>query len=258
MKTVVFQAYGDTVPSWITSCITSVRDWTSKLDYHYESIARSDLLADAPPWLHERCGDALIHPLLDYSRVRRACSFLGSGWERAVWFDADVVILQPDRLRLPVTRAAAVVSETWTLWHEDELAVKQRLTNCVCQFVAGDAFTARYLDMMDAVGRKNGALTKAVLGTDLLTDLPVSERSGIIRNVGNLSPHALAAIAGRDRRRVETLLRETGESLYAVNVCASHVGNEYAGVLNDTEVYEEAIQLLREQPQLLEATFMSC
>jgi hypothetical protein len=233
--------------------MASVRDWTVTSGFDYRFVEFDDLLAAAPEWLRDRCGDSLVHPVLDFARVRCAERFVESGWHRAVWIDGDVLVARPERLELPADEGAAFMAETWTLWQGDEFVVKQRLTNCICSFVAGDPFTRRYIDMMTSVGQAESPLTKAALGTELLTALPEHERPAVIPNVGNLSPHALAAIANQDTERVTALLEATGEPMYAVNICASHEGNTYAGVFNTAEVYEKAVQLLQSQPDLLSA-----
>jgi hypothetical protein len=253
VNTVVFQTFGGRVPEWAELCLASVRDWTASAAYDYRFIEFDDLLADAPSWLRERCGNSLIHPVLDYARVRRAQRLLDQGWDRAVWFDGDVLVLQPERLRLP-NGGAAFMAETWTLWEDGALLVKQRLTNCICQFVAGDHFTDHYLEMMTSVGQTSSPLSKAALGTELLTGLDVAERPAVIPNIGNLSPHALAAIASGDGARVAALVQATGEPLYAVNVCASHEGSDYRGVRNTEAVYATAVARLRSKPQLLAAS----
>jgi hypothetical protein len=258
VKTIVFQTYGGPRPAWIDRCIESVRDWAEGARYHYEFLPIDDFLTYAPSWLRARCGTGLLHPVLDYARVRCAATYLGADWDIAVWVDADVLVTRPERLTISTSRTAAFMSETWTLWNGIEPTVKRRYTNCICKFARNDPFTQEYLAAMDTVGRASTPLAKAALGTDLLTAIHARSPLEKIPNVGNLSPHAVAAIATQDMPRIELLLAEAEESLYGVNICASHEGAEYAGVTNPTQVYEDVVHLLINSPELLNYEQRGC
>jgi hypothetical protein len=251
VKTLIYQVWGGERPDWIAQCMATVRAWAARAGYHYEEPPFEEFMADVPDWLVARCGGRLIHPLLDYARVMRAEEYLRAGWDRVAWFDADVLVTRPEGLALPEMRAG-FMSETWTLWIDGEEIIKRRLTNCICSFVAGDPFTGAYLERMRSVGMGAPQMTKALLGTDLLTQLSDSERPEVIRHVGSLSPHALSAIVEGRRDRIQRFLQETGEALYAANICASHEGAEYSGVTNDAQSYGAAVALLLRDPRVLD------
>jgi hypothetical protein len=240
------------MPEWIKTCVETVRRWAAGASFEYEFIPLDAFLTDAPSWLRDQCGETLIHPVLDYARVSRAAKYLDVGWHRAVWLDADMLVTRPDRLRLAPPDTAAFMAEKWTLWSGTQATVKRRYTNCICQFSADDAFTSKYLGVMEERARSSKPLTKSALGTDLLTAMHDISPLVKIPNVGNLSPHALAAIAAGDQSRIGMLMAETGESLYGVNICASHEGADYAGVVNDGAVYDTAVKYLIDCPDLLE------
>ena len=76
----------------------TVRDWAQAEGFDYEYID-DDLFELAPEWARQQCS-ANVYALTDICRLQWLRDKLDSGYERAVWADADVLVFAPDRISI--------------------------------------------------------------------------------------------------------------------------------------------------------------
>src|SRR5258706_16177245 len=90
MRTVVYQSYRtNSVPTWITRCLESVREWAKCQGFDYVFID-DRLFEYAPQWYRTKVKDDILL-ISDLARLKLAKEFLDQKYQRTIWVDADVL-----------------------------------------------------------------------------------------------------------------------------------------------------------------------
>jgi len=101
MKTIVYQSVcPDQIPDWIQTCLESVRAWSRQQNYDYALIG-DEIFSIIPDWYWEKTSHQKVIAT-DLARLLLAKQFLKNGYDRAIWFDADVLIFAPEFLTIPI------------------------------------------------------------------------------------------------------------------------------------------------------------
>ncbi len=247
MKTVVYQSYRtEDVPGWITRCLKTVRDWADRKGFDYEFI--DDRLFDyVPKWFREKVkGNKVI--MSDLARLELAREFLGIGYKRTIWVDADIVVFDPDRFDIEVTEEYGFCREVWIKrTQEGTLLAKEYVNNAVTVFMTGNSMLDFYIHAgKSIVGNRSEEFPNNVIGTWFLTHLYRALRFPLIDNVGLFSPPVTNDIAAGGGAIVDAYMKAFGRPLRAGNLCASIRNKKLHGVFMTDSVYDRVIDNLLE------------
>lgn len=249
--TLVIQSFRATdVPAWLTRCTQSVATWARACGYTYRYLG-DELFAPLPTAFRRRT-EHRSEMMADLGRLLALQAALAEGFERAVWFDADVIVFAPSRLVLPEGRDFYMCREVWVEPERDGgVRVDRRINNAACVFSAGASFLPFYIDAaQQLVADASGQLPNTLVGTQFLTGLDRVVRLPAIERVGLVSPYALRELAtAGDGPCVRALHAASSTPLAAVNLCNAFRGTTVRqpdGVswVQDDAVYEAAIEHL--------------
>jgi hypothetical protein len=216
----------------------------------------------------------------DYARLHHARAFLDAGYERAIWFDSDVVVFDPEAFsRNNAQRSFALTREVWFEMVDRSLLVQagaprsltidedrrlQRLAlqgagsktdlqpfcfhqvaNAVLFLDRGCTLLPFYLSAIESFARAaRGPIPKIMFGTRFLTTLHQAAQFPLVRDVGMLSPLVMRDLSAGTAEHARFYMKEFGERMSAANVCSSFAGTVTRGVEMSDQRYAEAIRRL--------------
>jgi hypothetical protein len=222
MRTIVIQSYRtiDT-PAWLQRCMQTVKAWTESNGYEYEFI--DDALFEYVPERFRTPTPLSLLPLTDLARLGILREKLASGYERALWVDADVVIFRPDEFRIPNSCGALLCHEIWT--HMDaqgQVHHKRGINNAVMVFDRGhpllDFLHHAAVELFAHLGPAK--IRTTTIGTDFLTRLGRLYPMRLMTGVACLSPllvHALST--GQQPDLLQEHAERFGAPFHAANLC---------------------------------------
>lgn len=239
----MFQSYRAETPEWMGRCMASVRDWCRQREFEYRFIG-DEIFEILPAWFLDAYRGRML-PLTDLARALSARKFLGEGWERAIWVDADVLIFLPERFEVGTEHGYALCMELWCEKKWGELVLDRRINNCVSVYDRGNAFLPFYIEAMQALARAKGAmLTDWDVGTNFLSSLGRITPLALLGNVAMLSPTLVSALATHDAELLRRYSREMGQVCGATNLCGSALERAGPERANREQQLNEAIDLL--------------
>ncbi len=245
MKTVVYQSYRtENVPRWIERCLVSVREWAADKGFDYRFI--DDRLFDyVPDWFRDKVGGNKVM-MSDLARLELAREFLGQGYRRTIWVDADVLIFDPARFDIAVDSQYAFCREVWVEQAEGGQArLLSRVNNAVSVFTAGNDMLDFYIHACKSlVGNRREQVSEIANGVVLLTRLYEALRFSLITDVGLFSPLVLNDIAGGGGPMAAAYMEAFGGPVRAGNLCASFRNDTKNGIAMTDELYERAVENL--------------
>ena len=239
------QSCPEPCPSWMGTCMRTVRAWAAHRGYRYLRVPDADCLAAVPAWFRDKAG-RIIQPVTDLGRVEAAIGCLRTGAAAAVWVDADVLVFDPHGFALPACDRAALTREIWL----DRTGPAG--TPCCVERVNNSVLVARDLGFLQPyraaclrIARHcDGPLGKAAVGTHYLTDLHRRRPLPLVRHVGNFSPHLIRAVLRAEREILDSYRAVVGEPLFAANLCASYQNVDYFGTTLGAADYERLVEVL--------------
>lgn len=245
MKILVFQSFRtDDVPRALERSMASVRAWAALRghDYRFVDDAFFDVL---PAWYRERAGD---HKLLlaNLARLVVARNALGSGYDRAIWLDADVVVFDPERFAIELTEGFAFCRETWIERHENALVAQHRINNAACAFDRGNPFLKYAIWAHETLLRDRPQhVYRFGTSTTLLTMIHAATPLPQITGVGLFTPAMVRELADAgDGPAVRELVRGHGYPMQAANLTYSMIGVAHDGVAAAAPHYDAAVERL--------------
>ena len=195
------------------------REWAALrgFDYHFVDDRLFDLV---PPWYRERVqGNILL--VSDLARLVVAQGMLASGYDRAIWVDADMLIFDPERLVLPITEEYAFCLEFWLHPGKDgKLTIARAVNNSVSLFVKGNSFLEFYIHACLQIAGHNHTLDTVSVGTKFLTSLRNIYPFRLIEDVGTFSPPVMHALVTRNEA-LEMYRKALPGPIFAANLCGS-------------------------------------
>lgn len=214
------------VPVWIDRCLTSVRSWADAKGYEYHCADDEVLLGTLPEWFRQKVGERWPM-LVDLGRLKLCQRALANGCERVVWLDADVLVVDPERLVMPeiLEYGYAFGRE---LWVEEGGKVRRGVHNAVCVFERGNPvldFYAHACERIIAV-HEGDKLAPQLLGPKLLKALYTFTQMPLLDEIGMLSPWVTEDLLAGGGRRLDVMMREIGEMPPALNLCSSMISDE--------------------------------
>lgn len=229
MRTIVIQSYRTVdIPAWLQRCMQTVEAWTKSNGYEYEFI--DDALFEYVPERFRIPAPISLLPLTDLGRLSVLREKLASGFERAVWVDADVVIFRPEEFRIPSSCGALLCHEIWTRRDaQGQLHHERRINNAVMVFDRGhpllDFLHHAALELFAHLGPAK--IRTTTIGTDFLTRLGRLYPMRLMTDVACLSPllvHALST--GQQPSLLQEHAKHFGVPFHAANLCRSLLESE--------------------------------
>jgi hypothetical protein len=220
-KICIIQAYeAQTVPDWIARCLNSVREWAAvhRHDYHFSP----EFWCHAPEWFRERCGPE-FGPVTDVARVYMMKEQFERGAECVVWIDADVLVFDPQNLRIPTQADFFGIKEITILTFPDGSARSspEGVNGAVLGARRGSALFDVYLKSIECVAHDypDKVLPRTVAGPQLLTRLASTNHMECLTTVGLFTPAILNEIALGQTRLPALFSRSFGYRVAAANLC---------------------------------------
>ena len=226
MTTLVVQSHTTPIPApWYERCVDSVRSWASSRGFEYRWVG-DELFDRLPRKLRNKvAGQPVVAS--DLARLILLQEVLAEGYARAVWVDADVLVLHPERLVLP-TADALFGREVWIQESAPgKLKTYRKIHNAILAFVADEPVlpfyrlsAERILDRYDA---SSGPMVPQLIGPKLITLLHNAIGLDVLESVGMLSPMVAEDVLAGGGPALERFLQESAEPPAALNLCGSSV-----------------------------------
>lgn len=229
---------------WLETCLASVRAWAAHCGYHYR-FEDDDLLQRLPDDLRLKTAD---RPAIaaDLARLAALEAGLAEGYQAAVWFDADMLMIDPLSFLLP-DDGYALGREVWVQRDGRRWRCHVKVHNAFLLFRAGNPFLAFYRHAAERIVRSHaGAMAPQIVGPKLLTALhnvvgfPVAEQAAM------LSPAVARDVLAGQGPALNLFRTRSGTAPACLNLCASLVGRDLAA-----EQLPPLIERLLARPDLL-------
>ena len=252
MKTIVYQSYRtNNVPTWISICMQTVKDWATLKGFDYQMI--DDKLFDyVPDWYKEKV-NGKIQPISDLARLELAKEFLLKGYERTVWIDADIVIFHPDKLNLNTIEEYLFCQEAWISLEagseveSGKIICSSKVNNAMAVFTQNNSFLDFYIYACQEIVRNHQDTVSLIeVGTKFLTNLHQIFPLRLFKNMGLFSPLNMYGIAQDEKYLTQEYIKLIGAPIYAANLCSSFRNTIYKGIDMNDKLYETVIEKLLE------------
>jgi hypothetical protein len=233
VKTLVYQSYRTgAVPAWIETCRHSVRAWASSSGADYRFIG-DEIFDLVPAWFAGKA-EGRKQIVTDLGRLVLARRFLGEGYERVVWLDADTLVFDPARFNLDPRGGYAFGSEVWIQRDgEGRLRAFTNVHNAITVFDAGNSFLDFYIDAcLSIMERVDGGVPPQIIGPKFLKAIHTIIGFDLVPEVSSLSPLVLDGLqsGGGDNAALALFRRKSGANICAANLCGSLAGGTTDGV----------------------------
>ncbi|HUG10156.1 MAG TPA: hypothetical protein VMM36_04040 [Opitutaceae bacterium] len=253
----VFQSYRTTnVAEWMTRCMGTVTSWAREQGYDYRFLG-DEFFDCLPGWYRDACRGHKW-PMSDLARMITARTLLEGGYDRVMWFDADLVIFEPKALRVDTEPEFTFCREPWLGRRENPVKSLLRGRGGIGGLFSKDNWRGyytvmnvnnalfsvgrgwmldHYIESILHAGRFLDELPPQHMGPDMLTAFQKALRYPLIHNVGSFSDLIIRELAlGRSRiPRAYSLL--AGEPLCGANLC----GSENIGAKHYADAVENLI-----------------
>ncbi len=213
---------------WLADCMQSVRGWAEQQGCSYRWLD-DELFSILPDAL--RPGER-ITPVIasDLARLEWARDLLRNAQaEQVIWFDADVLVFDPDHLSLP-QGDSAVGREIWVQVEADgRLRSYKKVHNAALYFRADAMGRNSFLDFYADTARRlltehtGGGMPPQFIGPKLLTALHNVVQLPVWESVGMVSPALAEDLLGANNGALACYARKAAFPVAAANLCRSSV-----------------------------------
>ncbi len=237
----VYQSFRNhDVPDWMATSMRSVRNWAEQQGFAYEFIG-DEFFDVAPEWFRRQVNQQR-HLVSDYARLILAKRYLQQEWERVIWVDADVLIINPD-LSLDPQHPYMFCRELWMTRREGKLVFSERVNNSICAFSRNNNFLDFYLYACERIVQNlPSPLPHIAIGTGFLT--PLRSVLPLIQNSIIMSPLFLDSLYRQDEKLITLYLETFSNSIYAVNLSLTFRQQFYGSLQFTDAIYNEIIRIL--------------
>ncbi len=244
MKTIVYQSFRTSnVPGFISSCLNEAKAWAKQhgFDYRLYDDAFFELI---PAELRAR---AMTHKCLasDFARVVAARDLLASGYDRAIWLDADALVFDPANFAPRTESNFSYAREVWL--HRTWLGRPQlRLTvnNTLSTYCRDQTIIEHYLDCATRILRSDQTLNPTSIGTDWLLNLARSTPLNLETRIGVFNPELAHRYLAGDATTLRAFLNLHTSPISAVNLCLSKFGTPQTRYIFDDATAQHVIDRL--------------
>jgi hypothetical protein len=223
VNTLVIQSHRDPLPAaWIARCLASVRAWAAAWGFDYRFLG-DELLARVPPRLRAKTRERMV-VATDYARLVVLREAFAAGYERAVWCDADFLVIDPGRLVLP-EESYAFGREVWIQPEGRRLRARIKVHNAFMVYSRGNPFLDFYLHGAERIlDAHRGPMVPQLVGPKLLTALHNLIGCPVVEAAAMLSPTVEADLLDGDGAALALLRRHSPAAPAGANLSASTVG----------------------------------
>ena len=233
------------VPSWIETCLASVRDWADYHDFRYEFVG-DELLDRVPEWYREKAGPK-IPVVTDLGRLlwTQSCLNDDEADDEAsivVWLDADTYILAPKKLSIDMQGDSCVLGREY--WLQRDKKGKPRLYNNVhnafCAFQKGSPVLPFLIYTVERLMAKvdGDFIAPQFVGPKLLTSLHNTIGFSVDPRFGAISPMLAEALVRSDQATLGAL-GDRSVPMLAANLSHS---------LSDEIQHEDLLSVFKNSP----------
>jgi hypothetical protein len=254
--TLVYQSFREyNIPSWIQSCLDSVKNWAilKGFDYHKSG---DEFFDDIPVWFRAKVGTRM--PILsDWARLFYAQNALHS-YQRVIWLDADVFLFAPHAFQLP-DESYAFGHERWVQPHKKGLRygwkIYKNVCNAFCLFQRGNSFLDFYLHACERTIHRvhPDFIAPQIIGPKFLSAIHHSFQLPLTQQLGSASPYLISDLAHHDisdKSAYHAMRTHLDTPCVALNLCHSLLGDEcHRSKRIDEELINQAMQSLYQHPQ---------
>lgn len=222
MRTLILQSYRQyDVAEWIRVCLESVRAWTESCRFDYEFL--DDSFFDcAPGWFREKCGTGHFYPVTDIARLYAIRERLQRGYDRVIWFDADVLVFAPAALRIDAGAGYAFCHEVLLSLRPAGFSPNTpSINNAVMVFEQGNPMLDFYRYAAEEIVRHRdiAQFSRTMIGPEFLHSLANAMPLKRLVNVGLFTPPLVQAFASGDPGLPAMYRRAFGYPIMAANLC---------------------------------------
>lgn len=245
MKTIVYQSVSPAnIPSWLQTCLDSVRAWCNQQQWEYALIG-DEIFSLLPRWYWQKTYHRKMIAT-DLGRLLLARQFLQEGYDRAIWLDADVLIFVPEWLKISITEEYAFGLEVWVQYKNNTLKAYPKVHNAVCVFCQENSFLDFYIHACQRIIKnyQGTEMVPQLVGPKFLTLLHNTMQLPLIREVAMFSPLVLQDILNGGGSALKLHQQTQNSPIYAANLSASLVEKQ-AG-LKERD-YEQVTNILLNQ-----------
>jgi hypothetical protein len=208
-------------------CLASVEQWTKGRGYDYRFIG-DEIFKLVPSWYRDKVGKK--KPVAtDYARLLLLQQALESGYEQAIWLDADLLVFEQD-LVFDFNGSCAFGLEVWVQEHEGRMSARRNVHNAVCVFRKGCVVLPFLIYTVASIIRRvhPDHIAPQMVGPKLLTALHSICGFPLLPQVGALSPDVVGDICKGRGPALDLLRRKSEIKPKALNLCASLIDAESA------------------------------
>lgn len=231
MAVIVIQSFRtENVPSWITSCLASVRHWCEAKGYTWHFVG-DELFDHVPSWYLDKTGHGPV--AADYGRLVLLQEALASGdYDEAIWLDADTCILDEAMTFAPV-QSCAFGQEFWVQEDSGVLRVRKNVHNAACVFKQGCVVLPFLAETVASIIRRADPdhIAPQMVGPKLLSALHSLYGFDLLPQAGALSPAVIDDLVAGGGPALALMLEKTPVPLQCVNLCASLVSESSADIV---------------------------
>lgn len=242
MRTLVYQSFRTSdVPEWMSVCMESVKSWVNLHGHSYHFIDDS-FFSYAPDWFAKAVNNQR-HLVSDLARLELAHKYLGEGWDRVIWVDADVFICDPENFIIDEKESYLLCREIWMTVREGQVVFSERVNNSVTVFCKNNNFLDFYRSACETIVRNKQKLAHTDIGTGFLSKL--SDVLPLIKTSVVFSPFLLSAFYRNDTKIISDYLARLAVPIQAVNLCLTFRNTRYQETLFNDDAYLTIINNLQ-------------
>ena len=240
--TLVIQSHSLPLPiNWIQTCIHSVKLWADLNAYEYKFLDDALFEFVSSNILEKTKKQKII--ATDLARLRVLQTYLAKGYETVIWCDADFVIFNPKKFKIP-DEPYALGREVWIqkdIKNSEKLSLHTKVHNAFMMYRKENVFLDFYADTAERlILQNNGSMSPQYIGPKLLTALHNIAQCPVLETAGMLSPLVIKDIVKGSGEALALFMKHSPQTIYAANMCNSlYEHGEYS-----TKVIEECLQVL--------------
>lgn len=240
MTTLVVQSHRDPLPApWYQTSTASVLQWCRIRSYEYRWYG-DEIFARLPGSLAAKLANEPV-VASDLARLVLLQELLADDYERVVWVDADVLVLEPAALTLP-DADALFGREVWVQPADPDapggrVRTYRKIHNAFMAFRAAEPVLPFYRMSAERILNRYdfaaGPVVPQLVGPKLITLLHNAIGFDVLEAAGMLSPWVGRDLLAGGGPALERFQAESAVLPAAVNVCGSAVRD---GLLSDAQM----------------------
>jgi len=220
LATLVIQSFRTIhVPSWIDACLKTVRQWSQVQGYEYRFVG-DEIFELVPDWYLDKSGRGPV--ATDYGRLVLLKQALTEGYDKVVWLDADIYVMDAG-MQLEFEKSCAFGHETWIQEESGKMQARRNVHNAVCVFRQGCAVLPFLMETTASIIRRANPdkIAPQMVGPKLLSALHSLYEFDLLPQVGMVSPALARALIQSGGEALTLWRQKTPCRLQAANLCTS-------------------------------------